>query len=238
MANSTDRISWRRLLIEGGVIVFSILLAFTIDAWWGERNEAKAQHERLRRVVIELEANAERVEQKVATLGVAINATSKYLSWMGPDPEEQDPEVFHDQWATIMSIGTFSLVRGAADEYIAAGRSGKSGKAVIRESVADWYLRGDNLLGQYESLRVAHENIADYTSRIPEAPALANTSRYPEMQWHPDSSFPYDQSALLADPVVESLLAIYLLRMEFIVAQATRQQKWHGELIALIASAD
>ena len=30
----TGRIAWSRGLVEGAVIVFSILLAFAIDAWW------------------------------------------------------------------------------------------------------------------------------------------------------------------------------------------------------------
>jgi hypothetical protein len=29
-----DRIPWLRILVEGAVIVGSILLAFGIDAWW------------------------------------------------------------------------------------------------------------------------------------------------------------------------------------------------------------
>jgi hypothetical protein len=36
----SEGIRWKRALIEGAVIVGSILLAFGIDAWWGERDEA------------------------------------------------------------------------------------------------------------------------------------------------------------------------------------------------------
>lgn len=32
-------IDWQRALTEGVVIVFSILLAFWIDAWWSQREE-------------------------------------------------------------------------------------------------------------------------------------------------------------------------------------------------------
>jgi len=37
------RIAWKRLAIEAPVIVVSILLAFTIDAWWDERGERAAE---------------------------------------------------------------------------------------------------------------------------------------------------------------------------------------------------
>jgi hypothetical protein len=38
-------IPWLRVLIEGVVIVGSILLAFGIDAWWNERQETEAAEE-------------------------------------------------------------------------------------------------------------------------------------------------------------------------------------------------
>jgi hypothetical protein len=44
------------MLIEGFVIVVSILLAFAIDAWWNERQEAKEAALQVERVVAELEA--------------------------------------------------------------------------------------------------------------------------------------------------------------------------------------
>jgi ketosteroid isomerase-like protein len=42
MNESRQPVNWNRLAIEGAVIVFSILLAFAIDAWWGERQERVA----------------------------------------------------------------------------------------------------------------------------------------------------------------------------------------------------
>ena len=44
---STRQIPWRRILIEGAVIVVSILLAFSIDAWWNNRIEQQREHEQL-----------------------------------------------------------------------------------------------------------------------------------------------------------------------------------------------
>ena len=55
---------WKKLLIEGPVIVISILLAFAIEAWWDEQQQAQVTFEQLARVAAELEANALRIEQK------------------------------------------------------------------------------------------------------------------------------------------------------------------------------
>ncbi len=60
---ATER-GWKRFLIEGAVIVVSILLAFGIDAWWGGRQEARRETElidSLRRDMLATRAEADRV---------------------------------------------------------------------------------------------------------------------------------------------------------------------------------
>jgi len=37
----TEKIPWKRLVLEATAIVASILLAFAIDAWWDERQDRK-----------------------------------------------------------------------------------------------------------------------------------------------------------------------------------------------------
>ena len=45
LSESTGGIPWSRYLVEGGVIVGSILLAFAIDAWWEDRSEQALERE-------------------------------------------------------------------------------------------------------------------------------------------------------------------------------------------------
>jgi hypothetical protein len=37
-------IPWQRIVVEGAVIVASILLAFAIDAWWSDRQQHESEH--------------------------------------------------------------------------------------------------------------------------------------------------------------------------------------------------
>ena len=57
-----DKISWRRILVEGLVIVVSILLAFGIEAWWQERGDRTAELEALVGLHAEFTAIRERLE--------------------------------------------------------------------------------------------------------------------------------------------------------------------------------
>lgn len=234
MNEPSQRIPLRRLVLEGSVIVLSILLAFAIDAWWDERKEENAQLERLVRVAAELQLNSERIQSKIETLQIAINATSEYLSWMGPQPQEIQPQIYNNQWGTMISIGTFSLIRRAAEDFLATGNVASSGQVEIRNSLSEWYSYGDNLEKQYEILREEHAKLIDYTYAKPAAPALRTMSGVAVMQSHPKSNFTYDQSELLDDPVVESLLAIYLIRLEFVIEQAIEHQERQASLLASI----
>ncbi len=222
------------MALEGGVIVLSILLAFAIDAWWSQRKDNIEGIEQLRRVSAELQLNSEMVSSKIEGLQIAINAASEFLSWMGPQPRALDTEAVTRQLDVLTGIGTFSLVRRAANDYLAAGGRNKSGDVSIRESLSEWYFHSDRLENQYQILRTEHWTFIDYLNRIPTAPALKIAKANPVMKRHPDSQFPFDPSALLTDPVLENLLATYLIRLEFVVARALGEQERQADLLTLI----
>jgi len=65
-------------------------------------------------------------------------------------------------------------------------------------------------------------------------PFLNTISANTVMSNHPTSRFPFDQTAFLADPKLESRLALLLIRMEFVSAQAADLNNLQRELVALI----
>lgn len=81
----TQQTPWKRVLLEGVVIVASILLAFAIDAWWNNRIEQQREHEQLvsmraefqaslsglDEVLTSVEGHAENVESFIALLKAA-----------------------------------------------------------------------------------------------------------------------------------------------------------------------
>ena len=58
----SERIPWGRVLVEGVVIVGSILMAFGIEAWWADRGEKTAEQAALVRIHDELVADRSRLE--------------------------------------------------------------------------------------------------------------------------------------------------------------------------------
>lgn len=227
--------SWTRFAVEGAVIVVSILLAFAIDAWWDERNARNAEIEQLVRVAQELQANSQRLQQKLEVLNSAIEGTEELISWMGPEPIDVSPAVYHGQWAKFFSIGMYSVLRGAVQEYLASGTAGDSRHATIRDALWKWHSEADELEKQYQLLRVTHARISDYADdRVPSLYDIVGSGFFSSQL---ASKFPYDQDILLSDFRFESRLATYLIRLRFVSIQADRMLEMQAELLAMIENA-
>jgi hypothetical protein len=65
VSKTTD---WRRLFVEGAAVVASILLAFAIDAAWGERDQREQARERVAAVEAELTVFITQLEAEVVSL--------------------------------------------------------------------------------------------------------------------------------------------------------------------------
>ena len=62
------RVAWRRFLIEGFVIVGSILLAFAIQAWWEESQESERLDRALENLEVALSQSLPLVDRQIARL--------------------------------------------------------------------------------------------------------------------------------------------------------------------------
>ena len=74
MNNSSD-IPWKRIGIEAAAIVGSILLAFSIDAWWEERIDRVDELAQLQRLHAEFLTNIDRIDSREFEQGI-LDATA------------------------------------------------------------------------------------------------------------------------------------------------------------------
>ena len=106
------------------MIVVSILLAFATEAWWEERIAGNFEVEQLARFYAELEANSARLQRKLDTISAGIVGAGEFIAWIGPQPIVVSADVYRKQWGRFYSIGTLLVLRSAAQDYLATGRSG------------------------------------------------------------------------------------------------------------------
>jgi hypothetical protein len=235
MSNSGQPIEWNRLLLEGVVIVASILLAFAIDAWWDERQDRQAESNQLLSIAAEIESNAERIREKLDVLAVADEAAKKFISWAGPEPRPVEQKELADTFLQMYGIGAFALLRGASERYLSGGRINTVRHDNVRKAIADWYAAGDDLERQYAWLREAHSILGSYLNDA--VPRLSLETSLPLVRDIQGSSFPFNQLDLLSDPRFENRVYLYLIRLRFVQAQAADLVDHQAQLLDLIQSA-
>ena len=221
-------------MLEGGVIVFSILLAFAIDAWWEESQDRELEIQQLARVSAELRLNDESFRSKIGDLKGAFESAVVHQSRMGVNPEPADPQELMRTWDRILGIGTLSVPNRAINEYLAAASQGNPEFSEIRDQLTEWAYRSERLENQYVILRQKHEAMTRYLVSMREVPVLSTLPDWMIAAGMPQSSFPTDLSGLLEDPLVENLLAEYMIRLLFVVNMLEQQLQRQEELIQLI----
>jgi hypothetical protein len=77
---SGDHERLKRVLGEGFVIVVSILLAFSIDAWWDRAQQKAAKAEWIAAVQFDLQTSLSQVEETIGQAEAIVGATSRLLA--------------------------------------------------------------------------------------------------------------------------------------------------------------
>jgi len=235
MPNTDQPLELNRLLVEGVVIVASILLAFAIDAWWDDRQGRQSESNQLLSIAAEVNLNAERIREKLNVLATADDATREFISWMGPEPGLVEQKEFGETFRKMYSIGAFVMLRGASESYLAGDRVDAARHSNARKAIADWYAAGDDLERQHGWLREAHSELGTYLTDA--VPRLHLEKSHPLMQDIQGSRFPLNQSDLLSDPRFESRISQYLIRMRFVQSLAADLIEEQVQLLESIRSA-
>ena len=133
---SRPPIMWSRLFIEGFVIVVSILLAFAIDAWWDERQEAQEAVLQIDRVIAELDANVFLLDRQIEDLDRTTGAAQRFLSIFGPNPDPVEKPEIGALFNELFSSGTIALNRDASQTFLASGLLTKAGWVELRHELS------------------------------------------------------------------------------------------------------
>jgi len=127
--NNGQIIQWRRLAVEAATIVFSILLAFSIDAWWQERSDQIRVDEYLSQVQADMQDNLHRLREAIAIERVQAAAIRQILpalrspvpislesarEWTQLEPGFMwyaDPRLLDGAITALVATGDINLVR-------------------------------------------------------------------------------------------------------------------------------
>jgi hypothetical protein len=133
MANSKT-IAWRQISVETFAIVVSILLAFSIDAWWDGRKDRLQEQEILLGLEIEFVDLRDRLDRWAQYNRTGMDYIERYLSDAVSDMhlEAIESTFAHASIANILDQG------GAIDGLNASGRLEKISDREIRARLIKW----------------------------------------------------------------------------------------------------
>jgi len=131
-------LQWNRVLVEGLVIVTSILLAFAIDAGWQERQERVVEVEVLDGLRREFEEYRKVFVIGLAEHGEMMSAMEAILRSIDTGMWTSDEwDIDEAVWQTLIP-GTSDLGNGVRDALVQSGRLELISDRALRERLAAW----------------------------------------------------------------------------------------------------
>ena len=120
MAINGKNIPWAQLGFESVLIVVSILLAFSIERWWSDRQDSIEEQTLLRQLKVEFEDNASRLAEKRLDHEEVRSAGLRLLSVMGPEAtvDELGIDAIQADLRMLMSLFTYDPGTGALSAVI------------------------------------------------------------------------------------------------------------------------
>ena len=130
---------WGRLVAEGLLIVFSILLAFGIEAWWSQRGERQAEAEALQGLRDDFVETHRRLASAMSEHVAVRDASVRLLAMTAPDASQTVSDLVMDTLVMALIAGPKVLpVTATYDALIASGRIEILENSTLRRELARW----------------------------------------------------------------------------------------------------
>lgn len=137
-STTIDKMVRKRLVAEGVLIVVSILLAFTIDAWWDDRGRRQDEREAFRALVQDFESAAGQLASVSLAHDSAFMAAERLLELTGPEANAIAVDSLARLIAPLIRIPTFSPPLGALDALLGSGELRLVENADLRAALASF----------------------------------------------------------------------------------------------------
>ena len=140
-----QKISWQPRLIEGTVIVASILLAFGIDAWWERRNELAEEQRYLAGLEAEFTDNVKTVEFVIARHELFSERFDQLALMSNEEIMALEADSIDEFMRGMMQYMTFEPSGGSLSSLLSAGRLGIIQDNALRDELVEWLRLLDDL---------------------------------------------------------------------------------------------
>ena len=150
----TRQAQWPRFVIEGVVIVASILLAFGIEAWWAERQERQEEQRLLQNLHAEFAETRELFAEGVRAHQDFRESATRLVDF---EPSDRSLAANLDFFRVYVVFRTVYPKTGVLDGMLATGRLDLISSDELRSMLAAWpqtlneYREDENFVSQSQS---------------------------------------------------------------------------------------
>jgi len=138
--------------------VVSILLAFSIDAWWNNRQRETEVQNTISNLAIEFADSADEFERVIAANRTVIAAADSILDVL--NSESGPVSLDASSVAGLLMVPTTDPQRGVLDGLIASGNIGWIPNEELRRALANWPAALDDLIEEEHAAEVfVHEHL-------------------------------------------------------------------------------
>ena len=116
----TNNVQWKRISAEGAAIVVSILLAFAIEAWWGDYQDRSEEQGILLGLKSEFEQNLGLIEIELSYRNAVVASILKIFD-ASAARISLEPEVLDELVGDVMWWQNIAYSRGAIDGLLQSG---------------------------------------------------------------------------------------------------------------------
>jgi len=131
-------IQWKRISAEGAAIVVSILLAFSIEAWWDEYQEERQLHEILEALEEGFSGNLSLINESIEAVSANYELLNRFIQI---DPEDIEKIPMGDRFRTLRAIwvpDTRNLNTGHLLKMLDTERLKSLKNAELQQGIAHW----------------------------------------------------------------------------------------------------
>lgn len=233
-APATSNVPWARIAAEGLAIVFSILLAFAIDALWDARKERAEEEAVLNSLLVDFEDNQSRIRHVIEVhqryMGAAIELLAMVNSPTTTIRAQHPDSLLRYVFVEVVSL---NVSNGALEALLASGRLDIVRNEELRGMLAAWPSWVEESAEDEQWIfRDVQERLSPYlNARIQARNVFASDSTWgQDIPWLPAPNY----AVLWQDPVFDNLVTYRLYDERAAIDETRKLEEQTAKVIGLL----
>lgn len=207
-------VPWRRAIWEGMTIVFSILLAFAINAWWAGREERARERVLLAGLLADFQATRPDLVARLQMANRMAHNGAALRDLVASSPDGRPVQVPDSLVIAVIGSPTYQPATNTLDAALASGEIELIRNREVRREISSWRLTLDDTFESERDVRaITDDQIVPKLSReVTLGPLLDHT-----LDWSYARFEPTGQSTLRTSKELAGALGLRVFYQSFAV---------------------